>query len=124
MTTPCYLLLLVFLPCLLCRVTRDRRQMRCSCCSASRAHGGDPPVLAAWNTSAAGADCKWPYVQCDVAGRISSLFLASNNISGPFPDAVGSLFGLTHLDISNNYITDTFPTSLYRCGSLHYLDLS
>ena len=30
---------------------------------------GDPPVLAAWNwsaaTTAAGTHCRWPYVRCD-----------------------------------------------------------
>ncbi|XP_066307148.1 receptor-like protein kinase HSL1 [Miscanthus floridulus] len=85
---------------------------------------GDPPVLAGWNASAAGAHCAWPYVGCDTAGRVTNLTLADANVSGPFPDAVGGLTRLTHLDVSNNSITDVFPTTLYRCASLRYIDLS
>ncbi|RCV27293.1 hypothetical protein SETIT_5G313500v2 [Setaria italica] len=85
---------------------------------------GDPPVLAGWNASAAGAHCAWPYVACDTAGRVVNLTLASANVAGPFPDAVGGLTGLTYLDVSSNNITGVFPTALYRCSALQYLDLS
>nr|CAB3478254.1 unnamed protein product [Digitaria exilis] len=87
---------------------------------------GDPPVLAAWNgtATAASAHCTWPYVRCDKAGRVASLSLASVNVAGPFPDAIGNLSGLTHLDVSNNSIAGAFPTAIYRCTSLRYLDLS
>jgi kinase len=85
---------------------------------------GDPPVLAAWNASAGGANCRWTYVQCDTVGRVLSLFLNDIDVSGLFPYVVCSLSSLMHLDISNNNITDTFPTSLYHCGSLQFLDLS
>ncbi|CAO2182933.1 unnamed protein product [Urochloa humidicola] len=87
---------------------------------------GDPPVLSGWNaTAAAGARyCTWPHVGCDAAGRVVNLTLASANVAGPFPDAVGNLTGLTYLDVSGNNITGAFPTALYRCASLQYLDLS
>jgi kinase len=85
---------------------------------------GDPPVLAGWNASAASAHCTWPYVACDTAGSVTGLALADANVSGPFPDAVGGLAGLTRLDVSNNNITGAFPTTLYRCASLLYIDLS
>ncbi|PUZ54853.1 hypothetical protein GQ55_5G164600 [Panicum hallii var. hallii] len=86
---------------------------------------GDPPVLAGWNASAAGAHCTWPYVGCDAAGRVASLTLANANVAGPFPDAaVCGLAGLTHLDVSNNSITGVFPAALYRCSALRYLDVS
>ncbi|CAO1945007.1 unnamed protein product [Urochloa humidicola] len=85
---------------------------------------GDPPVLAGWNATAAGAHCSWPHVRCDAAGRVTSLDLASANVSGRFPDAVGNLSGLTYLDVSSNNITGAFPTALYRCAALQYLDLS
>ncbi|RLM91189.1 Leucine-rich repeat receptor-like protein kinase PXL2 [Panicum miliaceum] len=86
---------------------------------------GDPPVLAGWNASAAGAHCTWPYVGCDAAGRVASLTLATANVAGPFPDAaVGGLAGLTHLDVSNNSITGVFPAAMYRCSALQYLDVS
>jgi serine/threonine protein kinase/Leucine-rich repeat (LRR) protein len=86
---------------------------------------GDPPVLAAWkNATTAGAHCSWPYVQCDAAGLVTGLSLASAGVAGLFPDAVGDLSGLTHLDVSNNNVTGAFPASLYRLGSLQYLNLS
>ncbi|WVZ68879.1 hypothetical protein U9M48_017760 [Paspalum notatum var. saurae] len=85
---------------------------------------GDPPVLAGWNATAAAAHCSWPYVACDTAGRVANLSLANANVTGPFPDAVGNLTGLTHLDVSDNNIAGVFPTTLYRCASLRYLDLS
>ncbi|CAO2182934.1 unnamed protein product [Urochloa humidicola] len=85
---------------------------------------GDPPVLAAWNATAAGALCSWPFVGCDAAGRVANLTLANTNVTGPFPDAVGDLSNLTYLDVSNNNIAGAFPAALYRCPSLQYLNLS
>lgn len=73
---------------------------------------GDPPVLVAWNVSALNTHCSWPYVRCDATGCVSDLSLASTNISGPFPDPIGSLSGLTYIDVSNNNIADVFPTLL------------
>ncbi|KAF8751402.1 hypothetical protein HU200_012076 [Digitaria exilis] len=91
---------------------------------AIKAAWGDPPVLAAWNATAAAALCAWPYVGCDAAGRVANLTLANTNVTGPVPDAVGNLTGLAHLDVSNNNINGSFPTALYRCRSLQYLNLS
>jgi hypothetical protein len=54
---------------------------------------GDPPALAGWNASAAGAHSDWPHVGCDTAGRVANLTLASAGITGPFPDAIGDLSG-------------------------------
>ncbi|XP_039812629.1 receptor-like protein kinase HSL1 [Panicum virgatum] len=85
---------------------------------------GDPPVLAGWNATAAGALCSWPFVGCDAAGRVANLTLANTYVAGPFSDAVGNLSALTHLDASNNSISGGFPTALYRCASLQYLNLS
>ncbi|CAL5008405.1 unnamed protein product [Urochloa decumbens] len=48
---------------------------------------GDPPALAAWSVAAAssaGAHCRWPYVRCDSAGRVTELALTNANISGAF----------------------------------------
>ncbi|KAF8696376.1 hypothetical protein HU200_037285 [Digitaria exilis] len=91
---------------------------------AIKAAWGDPPVLAAWNATAAAALCAWPYVGCDAAGRVANLTLANTNVTGPIPDAIGNLTGLTLLDVSNNNINGSFPTALYRCRSLLYLNLS
>jgi hypothetical protein len=51
-------------------------------------------------------------------GRLSLTGIAA--VSARFPDVVCSLSGLMHLDVFGNSINDTFPTSLYRCGSLYY----
>ena len=86
---------------------------------------GDPPVLAAWSASAAGAPCSWPNVACDsAAGRVTKLYLDNLNITGPIVDAVGGLSSLEHLHLSNNNISGVLPTALYRCRSLRLLDLS
>nr|CAB3482181.1 unnamed protein product [Digitaria exilis] len=87
---------------------------------------GDPPVLAAWNasSSAAGAHCRWPYVRCDSAGRVTRLALTNTNVAGPIPNAIGNLSSLVHLNLFNNSIFGVFPTVLYRCRSLRYLNLT
>ncbi|KAJ1267334.1 hypothetical protein BS78_07G047700 [Paspalum vaginatum] len=87
---------------------------------------GDPPQLAAWSTtgSAAGEHCHWPYVACDSAGRVTRLSLSDSNLTGPLPDAIGSLLSLIRLELWNNSITGAFPTALYRCSSLRVLYLS
>ncbi|CAO2187006.1 unnamed protein product [Urochloa humidicola] len=87
---------------------------------------GDPPKLAAWSAAAsvAGAHCRWPYVGCGSAGRVTSLALAGINVTGPVPDAIGGLSSLTHLDASDNLIAGVFPVALYHCHSLQYLSLA
>ncbi|WVZ54935.1 hypothetical protein U9M48_005668 [Paspalum notatum var. saurae] len=85
---------------------------------------GDPPALAGWNASAAGAHCDWPYVWCDTEGRVVSLTLIGAGVAGPFLDAIGDLSALTSLDLSNNNISGAFPTALYRRASIEYLGLS
>jgi kinase len=126
--TPLYLLLLVFLTCSAPphRVTAQSQQKMDEAHMLLRIKSvwGDPPVLATWNASAGGAHCQWPYVRCNVAGRVSSLSLAGIDASGPLPDAVCNLSSLTHLNISQNSINDTFPIWFYHCGSLQSLNLS
>ncbi|WVZ54793.1 hypothetical protein U9M48_005539 [Paspalum notatum var. saurae] len=114
------LLLLALLPC--CSLAADEAALLLQIKTA----WGDPPALAGWNiTSATGRHrCMWPHVGCNPAGRIVSLRLSGAGLTGHFPDAVGDLSALTHLDVSNNTISGAFPTALYRCASLRYLDLS
>ncbi|XP_062206816.1 receptor-like protein kinase HSL1 [Phragmites australis] len=122
----CLLLLVLVLPCCLLRRAAAQSQPadEAQLLLQIKRAWGDPPVLAAWNASAAGAHCAWPYVGCDTAGRVTNLSLPSANVAGPFPDAVGRLSSLTYLSVYNNSISGAFPTSLYRCASLQYLDLS
>ena len=125
------LLLLALLPCR-CLLPRAAAQAQPAADEARlllriKRAWGDPPVLAGWewDASSPGAHhCAWPHVGCDAAGRVASLTLANADVAGPFPDAVGGLAGLTHLDVSNNSITGAFPAALYRCSALQYLDLS
>ncbi|KAG0522543.1 hypothetical protein BDA96_07G046300 [Sorghum bicolor] len=81
---------------------------------------GDPPALAAWTwtaaTSAAGAHCRWPYVQCDSSSRVTTLKLVSVNITGPISDAIGVFSNLAKLDLSNNSI-DRRPACSQRCST-------
>ncbi|KXG24450.2 MDIS1-interacting receptor like kinase 1 [Sorghum bicolor] len=99
---------------------------------------GDPPALAAWTwtaaTSAAGAHCRWPYVQCDSSSRVTTLKLVSVNITGPISDAIGVFSNLAKLDLSNNSIdrrpleynglTGTIPTELGELSLLETLSLA
>jgi kinase len=93
MATTHYLLLLVFLPFLLLRVSAQSQQ-KIDEAQLLLQIKSNPPVLAAWNISAAACTADGRTYRCDTVGRVSSLFLASINVSGPFPDAVGGLSGL------------------------------
>jgi Leucine-rich repeat (LRR) protein len=52
------------------------------------------------------------------------LYFNETDSSSSIQKATSGLSGLTHLDLSNDNITGVFPTALYRCRSLQYLDLS
>ncbi|XP_066367524.1 receptor-like protein kinase HSL1 [Miscanthus floridulus] len=91
---------------------------------------GDPAPLASWsNATAAAALCKWAYVICDGAGRVTSLNLTNVALAGTgtgttIPDAVGGLTALTVLDLSNTSVGGGFPAFLYNCAGLARVDLS
>ncbi|KAL6616047.1 hypothetical protein ACP70R_038317 [Stipagrostis hirtigluma subsp. patula] len=85
---------------------------------------GDPPVLAAWNASAAAALCAWPYVACDGAGRVTSLTLQGANLAGPLPGDISGLSGLTYLDVSSNRLTGAIPAELGLLTGLQTLWLA
>ncbi|KAG6714463.1 hypothetical protein I3842_05G203700 [Carya illinoinensis] len=111
-------------------------------------HLVDPSPLSSWNS---GEDCcKWEGIKCSnktghvvtldlqgkqVEGEISSsllelqylthLDLSSNNFFGKsFPNFVGSLAKLQHLDLSFTHIVGTIPQQLGNLSGLIYLDLS
>ncbi|CAO2187007.1 unnamed protein product [Urochloa humidicola] len=82
---------------------------------------GDPPALAAWSAAAAssaGEHCRWPYVDCDSTGQVTSLVLIGiNNVTGPVPDAVSSLSCLTHLDGSTSPTTTSAARFQWRSSA-------
>ena len=55
--------------------------------------------------------CEWPGVGCD-GGRVTSLLLPENNLSGPLPEAIGGLANLDVLDLSGNNLEGALPPSI------------
>ncbi|KAL8167539.1 hypothetical protein V2J09_009038 [Rumex salicifolius] len=73
---------------------------------------GSPP-LPNW-VSAAGDPCgqAWQGVGCDTANNIVSINLVGANLGGGLGDSLGSFSSLTLIDLSNNHISGSIPTSL------------
>ncbi|KAJ1254492.1 hypothetical protein BS78_K050100 [Paspalum vaginatum] len=84
---------------------------------------GSPSALSSWsaqNTSY----CTWAGVGC-TSGKVSALSLQKLNITNPVPaSTICALKNLSRLDLSYNNLTGRFPTALYSCAALQYLDLS
>lgn len=74
-----------------------------------------------WLTAAPLGD--WHGVTIDSSGRVSSLILQENNLTGPVPPELGDLANLTHLDLNNNDLTDSIPSELDKLTDLEHLDL-
>ena len=74
-----------------------------------------------WKTPAQLRD--WYGVGTDGAGRVTSLNLAYNELTGPIPGALGGLANLEMLDLSGNWgLTGSLPASL-RLSRLGELDI-
>ena len=58
---------------------------------------------------------EWYGVTTDDAGRVTGLDLRENGLTGPIPDALGSLANLEYLSLSRNGLTGPIPDAL---GSL------
>lgn len=71
----------------------------------------------------------WPGIQT-TNGRVTSINLSNNNLTGEIPDifvelrGLGILDDLEYLNLSNNKITGRIPQSLTNHRKLTYLDLS
>ncbi|PON62451.1 LRR domain containing protein [Trema orientale] len=55
---------------------------------------------------------------------LKTLFMGYNNLSGSFPQSLGSLTSLESLDISNNQLNGSLPKSLGSLSNLEFLDIS
>jgi hypothetical protein len=55
---------------------------------------------------------RWYGIRTDSIGRVSSIDLSGNGLSGHLPDALGQLTGMTELRISDNDLSGRMPLSL------------
>ncbi len=74
-----------------------------------------------WNSSA--AIDTWFGVRTDDAGRVVSLDLFRNDLSGSIPAALGDLANLEYLALSNNSLSGSIPAALGDLTSLTNLNL-
>ena len=67
---------------------------------------------------------RWAGVETDDSGRVVSLSLRDNNLSGPLHTSIGQLHRLKSLDLSHNWITGSIPAEVGNLTSLRELILS
>ena len=63
-------------------------------------------------------------VTIDDEGRVTSLDLSDNQLTGTIPEALGQLNNLRALDLSDNQLTGTIPEALGQLDSLQTLNLA
>lgn len=66
----------------------------------------------------------WYGIALDTTGKVTSITLSGNNLSGSIATSLASLNKLTTLDLSNNSFTTTIPTEILNLDTLRALDLS
>ena len=67
---------------------------------------------------------RWHGVITDGAGRVLSLNLGDNSLSGPIPPELGDLGELFELDLSDNELSGTIPLELTEIPNLERLNLA
>ena len=65
----------------------------------------------------------WYGVSTDSAGRVTSLRLTGNRLSGPLPPEIGNLATLQHLALNSNELSGWIPAELGNLASLRDLHL-
>ncbi|KAJ9688310.1 hypothetical protein PVL29_014150 [Vitis rotundifolia] len=85
-------------------------------------HWRNPPAIDHW-TSSNSSYCTWPEIECE-DGSVTGIFLKNINITNEIPPFICDLKNITTIDLQLNYIPGGFPTGLYNCTKLEYLDLS
>ena len=68
--------------------------------------------------------CEWSGVTCDGNGRVTSLLLQSNNLTGELPDDLGNLSELRYINCIDNALTGDIPSTLGNLSNLEVLYLS
>ncbi|GJP41265.1 hypothetical protein CLOM_g928 [Closterium sp. NIES-68] len=72
----------------------------------------------------AGGNCSTAaHVTCDSQGMITSMSLHSQGLDGYIPSTIGSMVGLTYLDLGYNALIGSIPSTIGNMSSLTYLDL-
>ena len=66
---------------------------------------------------------QWFGVSVDSDGRVISLELAGNGLSGPIPPELGGLVNLQVLNLQNNRLSGPIPSELGKLANLQVLDL-
>ncbi len=88
-----------------------------------RSTGGDDwTTRTNWNDDSKDIS-EWFGVSTNANGRVFSLELDQNNLTGNIPAALGSLTSLTHLHLSRNSLTGRIPKELGNLTSLYTLNL-
>jgi Leucine-rich repeat (LRR) protein len=59
-----------------------------------------------------------------IAGRVTSLNLRANNLTGTIPTEIGHLVNTTFVDLSHNFISGTIPTEFGFINNIHVLNLA
>ncbi|CAM9716461.1 unnamed protein product, partial [Ectocarpus sp. 12 AP-2014] len=67
---------------------------------------------------------RWYGVYVNEDGRVVELWLSTNNLEGPLPEAVGALTGLKYLGLNDNKLTGPIPEALGALKELAHLRLS
>ena len=67
---------------------------------------------------------EWEGVTVDDSGRVTSLWVAGNNLTGPIPPELGALTNLEYLILSDNHLTGPIPPELGALTQLRDLNLS
>ena len=67
---------------------------------------------------------EWHGVNTDSDGRVVSLVLGGNNLSGPIPTELRQLTHLQTLDLNRNNLSGPIPVELSQLSQLHTLELA
>lgn len=59
-----------------------------------------------------------------IAGRVTSLNLRANNLTGTLPTEIGDLVNTTFIDLSHNWLRGTIPTEMGLINNIQILNLA